>query len=494
LQLKQKARDSSTPSFHSVGRNDIYMSWKLEEKLRALLDAETGAVIKDPGGTTSVALVYPNTYRVGMSNLAVHSLYKLFNDHPNFSCERAFLPEKKDWAEHERTDTPILTVESQKPISEFDVVAFTVSFENDLLNVVPILELSKIPYIKEERGPDHPSIIAGGAAVTLNPKPMATIANACILGEFEAFFCHSDRPSETSKRRNPLLEMLEKAMDPSTPLWVARDDKVDLDSYPTQTVIHTPNTEFGHMHLIEVTRGCSRGCLFCAVPGIYGKFRMRSYEAIVKMIDEGFEYRKKFGLVGADILAHPRFNDIAEYILERNGTFSLSSVRVDRITPEVAKLFKRAGMKSMSLGIEAATDGLRSKLGKKFPNERCQEAVKVLAQEGMTNIRLYFMIGLPGETDVDIEAIAAFAEETLKTIREHAPKTQRSSSVECTITPFVPKPNTPFADAEFAGTKRINEIQKKLKQLLGKKKGIKLSFDSAKQAAMEYELAHADVL
>ena len=142
---------------------------------------------KDPGGTTSVALVYPNTYKVGMSNLAVHSLYKIFNDHPNFSCERAFLPEKKDWVEHERTDTPILTVETQKQISEFDIVAFTISFENDLLNVVPILKLCKIPLKPQDRGPDHPSIIAGGAAVTLNPKPMSGIANACILGEFEAY-------------------------------------------------------------------------------------------------------------------------------------------------------------------------------------------------------------------------------------------------------------------------------------------------------------------
>jgi radical SAM superfamily enzyme YgiQ (UPF0313 family) len=480
--------------------------WKLKKQLQSLAADEVGSMRKNPGGTTSVALVYPNTYRVGMSNLAVHSLYKLFNDHPNFSCERAFLPDKKDWAEYERTDTPILTVESQKPISEFDVVAFSVSFENDLLNVVPILELSKIPLKKEDRGPDHPIIIAGGAAVSLNPKPMAGIANACILGEFEAYDIEAVLRKMGDERRE-----------------IERQICTDLDKYPTQTVIHTPNTEFGHMHLIEVTRGCSRGCLFCAVPGIYGKFRMRSYEAIIKMIDEGFKRchsresgnpgsgspatkrrraswlggrddKLKFGLVGADILAHPRFMDIAEYILKRNGTFSLSSVRVDRITPEVAKLFKRAGIKSMSLGIEAATDALRSKLGKKFSNERCMEAVAALAREGMTNIRLYFMIGLPEETDGDIEAIAPFAEETLETIRRSAPKTQRSSSVECTITPFVPKPRTPFADKEFAGTKRINEIQKKLKQLLGKKKGIRLSFDSAKQAATEYELAHGETI
>lgn len=452
------------------------MSWKLKKQLQSLAADEVGAVKKDPGGTTTVVLVYPNTYHVGMSNLAVHSLYKIFNDHPNISCERAFLPEKKDWAEHERTDTPILTVESQKPIGEFDVVAFTVSFENDLLNIVPILELSKIPLIEGKRGPDHPAIIAGGAAITLNPKPMGTIATTCILGEFEAYDLDELIPS--------LCKGGLGRVEP--PQYIT-----NLDHHPTQTVIHTPNTEFGHMHLIEITRGCSRGCSFCAVPGIYGKLRMRSLDAIIKMIDQGFKHRTKFGLIGADILAHPRFDDIAEYILERNGIFSLSSVRVDRITPQVAKLFKRAGMKSMSLGIEAATDDLRAKLGKKFTNQRCQEAAKVLAAEGITNIRLYFMSGLPGETDEDIEAIATFAEETLKTIRDHAPKTQRTSSVECTVTPFVPKPGTPFAEEAFAGTKRINAIQKKLKQLMGKKKGIKLSFDSAKQAATEYKLAHS---
>lgn len=483
------------------------MSWKLVEKQRRILRDETGAVVKDPGGRRSVVLVYPNTYRVGMSNLAVHALYTLINARDDFRCERAFLPDAKDMMEHRRTRTPILTVESQRPIGEFDVIAFTVSFENDLTNIIPILELSGIPHRTDERTKGHSLIIAGGAAVTLNPAALADIVDEAIPGEFEAHIdtimqalaeCHPDRASlheqvegspavETITARDPCLS----GRQASTELGEAQDDRFDLDAFPTETVIWTPHTEFGDMHLIEVMRGCSRGCAFCAVPGIYGPARFRSRGAVMRMIDEGSAHRNKFGLIGTDIIAHPHFTEIASAILERGMTFSLSSVRVDRITKDVAQLIARAGSRSISLGIEAATETLRSRLCKRLTDERCMAAIAHLAAAGITNVRLYFMIGLPHETDDDIDAIFSFAARARETIEQHAPRTRRTSSVECTITPFVPKPRSKFAKECFAGIARINGIQKTLKRRMGRDRSIRLAFDSAQQAAIEHYLATA---
>lgn len=439
------------------------MSWKLIRKNRNLLADEMGPVVKDPGGKTTVALVYPNTYGVGMSNLAVHSLYKILNSHPAIACERAFMPDGGDIGEHERTQTPVLTIETQRPISEFDIIAFTVSFENDLLNIIPILEMSKINHRADERGDDDPKIIAGGAAITLNPRPLEHIVDACIVGEFEA--------------RADLVEMLrQRALTALTQSLSVKN----LDDYPTQTVIHTPHTTFGNMHLIEVMRGCGRGCSFCATPGLYGPPRFRSFDAVMAMIDEGSKHCNKYGLIGADIVSHPKFTDIADSILDRDMTFSLSSVRIDRITPDIAKILARAGMRSISLGIEAGTDRLRKSTGKKFTDERCMKSIALLAAEGITNVRLYFMIGLPGETYSDIEAIPQFADRV---------RSVGASSVECTVTPFVPKPLSNYSDEFFVGIERINRIQKRLKQLMGGTKGLRISFDSAQQAAVEAYLA-----
>jgi len=461
------------------------MSWKLIEYNRKLLADEEGTVVKDPGGKTTVALVYPNTYAVGMSNLAVHSLYGLLNSRLNIVCERAFLPDRQNLEEHRRTKTPVLTIESQRPISEFDIVAFTVSFENDLLNIIPILELSKINHRADERRDDDPLIIAGGAAVSLNPAPLEHIVDVCITGEFEAYGEDLLRTlaNISDKRRRGASDALFGGRDRPLKKWPgSKPVGVDVNQFATQTVIWTPHTEFGSMHLIEMMRGCPRGCSFCATPMLYSPFRMRSYESIIEMIDFGFAHRKKFGLIGAEIAAHPKFTDIAEYIFKRGGSFSLSSVRIDRITPEMASLLAKAGMRSISLGIEAATEKLRKSLGKTFTDDRCMKSIAMLSQAGITKIRLYFMIGLPGETEEDIEAIPRFAGDVLK---------NGATSVGITATPFVPKLLSKFSDQNFAGIDQINRVQKRLKQLTGKQREIQIHFDSAQQAQVEAFLAKA---
>ena len=470
--------------------------WPVKEKQRRILSGEKGAIVKDWGGKTSIALVYPNTYDIGMSNLAVHTIYKLFNDHKNIVCERAFLPNSREIAEHQRTKTPILSIETQRPLSDFDIIAFSISFQNDFLNIIPILSLCSIPHRKSERTKDHPMLIAGGCAVTINPRPVTEIFDFIFLGEVE------DEIEEIAAKIPSLCKGGSGRVDREISAFSTLSDSPlqrgrrfvteDLDDWPTQTVIYTPHTEFGNMHLIETGRGCPRKCKFCVTPHLYEPLRIRSFDALLKMVKSGLPNRKRFGLIGSDLLSHKAFFEIVNAIHELGATFSPSSLCVDEIDDEVAKLLAKSGHKSISLGVEAASDHLRTSIGKKFPSERILEAAESLARHGICSVRLYFMIGLPGETGDDINAIAELSKKIQSAIHKAAPKSVRSTKVTLTITPFVPKPMTTFEDAEFAGEDYLKGAIKTLKKLLGKTSGIEIHAEQIVSSMCDAILSKGD--
>lgn len=461
------------------------MSWKIKEKQGATLSRESGVILKEWGGKRSVALVYPNRYEVGMANLAVHSIYGMLNGREDIVCERAFLPGPADLREHMRTGTPILSLESQRPLSDFDAIAFTVSFENDYLGIIPILSASKIEHRASERRDTDPLILAGGAAPTLNPLPLARIADAVILGEMEEY--EDDLIEILSQMESKAQAALELAK-----IGATRRHAKDLDSFRTETVIHYRKGQFHDMHLVEVERGCPHRCRFCATPAIYGELRMRSADSVLAMAEGGLAFRKKIGLVGADLLSHPEFERIAEGIHAMGATFSPSSVRADGIDEVKAKLLSKSGHRSIALGVEAARPKLRATLAKGISDAKILNAAATLAREGITNIRLYFMIGLPEETDEDIEAIPEFAKGIYNEIASHAPKRRRSTAVDMTVTPFVPKPGTPFEGKPFASEDAIKHKLKALKRLVGRHKGLTLRHDSYHDAASEHLLANGD--
>ncbi len=471
------------------------MTWKIREKLKQLASQEQGALAKDWGGKCSAALLYPNVYSVGMGNLAVHSIYRILNASPAIACERAFMPGKFDMAEHRTTGTPVLSIESQRPLSDFDAIALTCSFENDYLNIIPALTISRIPHRAAERTDDHPLIIAGGAAPTLNPMPLSLIADAVFLGEFEAF---ADRVIPIMEARLTKmdaiaeLEQIPGVMIGPSKKPIARRHIESLDPFKTETIIYSMAAEFGDMHLIEIERGCPRNCRFCATPVIYGKPRLRSQRAIMAMVEDGLAHRRKFGLVGADILSHPKFESIAASIIERKASFSPSSVRVDAIDEGKARLLHDAGLRSIALGIEAGSEGLRRTLGKGISDERILVAAETLAQAGITRLRLYFMIGLPGETEADIAAIAPLAVKIRDAVRGKAPRSQRSTAIDLTVTPFVPKPCTPFEETTFAGEGALKRKIGELKKALAREKGISMRTDSIVDAMIEHRIANSD--
>lgn len=473
------------------------MSWKIKEKLKATLSGESGWIGKDWGGKTSVALVYPNHYGVGMANLAIHSIYDLLNRRGDIVCERAFLPEPADMREHLRSGTPVLSLESQRPLGDFDAIAFTVSFENDYLGIIPILSASKIDHRASGRGGQGPLVIAGGAAPTLNPLPLSRIADAVVLGEMEAYGDLVEIVAGMQSREETIdaLGRLDGVITRHKAAG-ARDEPrrhaENLDSFKTQTVVHYSKGQFADMHLIEVERGCPHHCRFCATPAIYGRPRRRGADAVMAMVDEGIGARKKMGLVGPDLFSHPEFEGIAEAIHSRGGTFSPSSVRADAVDERKARLLALSGHRSIALGVEAGSQKLRNTLAKGISDERILGAAATLAAAGTTKLRLYFMIGLPGETDEDITAIPEFSMRVYDEIAANAPKKQRTTSVDITVTPFVPKPGTPFAGKPFASEEETKRKLKTLKQFVGKKKGISLRTDSYHDAASEYLLSNGD--
>lgn len=408
------------------------MSWSIKSKLKQMVRSEAGTIFKDWGGRRSMVIVYPNTYHVGMSNLGVHNVYRLANARSDIVCERAFLPEKAMLKEHERTNTPILSLESMRPLADFDVIAFSVAFENDFHNIKTFLEKR------------HPKIIVGGAVATLNPKLFNGIADEVIEGDAEKYFS------------------------PTQHLTVS----------PSHNTIWTPNTEFGSMHLVEIQRGCPHGCSFCAAPVIYKPFRQFPKDEIIKAIAIGLPHRKKIGLIGGDVFAHPNFSEIAEYIHSKGATFSPSSVRADRVTDEIAALLKKSGHKTITLAPEAGSEKLRGEIGKNIPDEKFFAAAEILTRHGIKQFKLYFMIGLPGETEDDLKAIKDF-------IRSFRRTNLQKTSIS--INPFVPKCGTKFEGERFAGVRDIKKKIALIKRLLAGS-GTSLKFGSPLSAEDEYRL------
>ncbi|MEN6489189.1 MAG: radical SAM protein, partial [Smithella sp.] len=306
------------------------MNWKLKKRYLTLLEQERGYVKKNWGTDNTVCLAYPNYYRTGMANLGFQTVYKIFNEQPSFLCERVFLPDAGDEAEFATGRTEFFSIENQKSIAEFDILAFSLSFENDYPNILTMLELAGIPLAANERSEDYPLIIGGGVAATLNPEPLADFFDLFILGEAEGSLPLFTRIFEEARssglRRADMLIRMQKTLPQAyvpglydvkyfpdskirtvEPIMSGLPERIkispikDINSFCTDEVISAPRTEMEDMYLTEVNRGCARSCRFCAASFIYRPVRFRSYEKIIASIDRGLAQKKKIGLVGTAV-------------------------------------------------------------------------------------------------------------------------------------------------------------------------------------------------
>jgi len=450
------------------------------------LAREQGTIVKDWGGRLPVALAYPNSYHLGMSNLGIHAIYGLLNSYRQVVCERVFLGEDKQ--------APPLSVESRRPLPDFAVVAFSVSYELDYFNVVKILRGSGIPLYAAERGEQDPLVIAGGPCITANPMPLSPLFDCLCVGEAEAIL-PSMLPilhENIGGSRDMLLEKLAQLPGIYAPLHpsgnpVARQWVKNLDDFPTASVVLTPDTELGDLYLIEVERGCGWGCRFCLVHETFSPMRFRSTDRLIEQAREGLQYRKRIGLVGPAVSSHPGIEEITSRLLSMGAGLSTSSLRISPLSPNLLRGLAQGNTRTITMAPEAGSPRLRRLIKKEFPDEEVLEAIAMAAGRGIKQVKLYFMLGLPSETDEDAEAIINL----VLNAKGRLDRMKSSTRLALNVAPFVPKAGTPFQWLPMASLPTLNRRLTRLKNKLPAR-GIKLKSESPAWSQVQAVLARGD--
>jgi radical SAM superfamily enzyme YgiQ (UPF0313 family) len=462
------------------------MTWQAVKEARQRLGKERGTIYKDWGGKVHIALVYPNSYYLGMSNLGFQTVYNILNSYDNIVCERVFWEPKRAKAEQ-----PV-SMESQRPLSDFDVLAFSISYELDYFNVVQILKESGIPVFTSDRDERHPPAIAGGPCVIANPMPLSPFFDCFTIGEGEAILPRFIEAlvEGIADKKDKLLKALASVPGVYVPTLyngkpIKRQWLKDLDSAATTSVILTPDTEFSNMYLIEIARGCGWGCRFCLAGFQFRPFRFRPLESLLKQAENGFKYTNKIGLLAAAVSDYPEIGELAYTLHRMDVELSVSSLRFRPFSQAVLKALAKSGAQNITLAPEAGSERLRRIINKCVTEEDIIAAVDRIAKQGIKQIKLYFMIGLPTETDADIDEIIAL---TL-TLKRQVEGTVTRLAI--TVEPFVPKAGTPFQWQAMAKedvlTHRLNRIKGSLT-----KKGIEVRTESAGWSIIQGILARGD--
>ncbi len=461
------------------------MSRKLHEKIDSLIAAERGTIFKAHDAEVTLALAYPNTYHIGMSNLGVHQIYSILNGRSDTSCERVFLPDEEDLEEYSRTNTSLFTFESKRSLKEFDILAFSVSFEQDYLNILEMLRLSGIPLSNKERTPDDPLVVFGGACSFFNPEPLADFFDAVIIGEGEEVVLEFIDVYKENRGKGRLE--LHRSLSRIPGIYVPEfydvlyhedgtiKERMTLDSFasdriikrtatdfnrlPAGTKILTPHTEFSDMYLSELTRGCGRHCRFCMAGYIYLPPRNLSIDTAKEQAMKADDLCGKIGLVGAALSDYPGIGELCAAI---RGGVSVSSLRADSVSEVLIKRLAQSGHKTISLAPEAGSERLRKIINKGVTENDILRAADLVFGSGIPNLKLYFIVGLPTETQEDVDAIIALAEKVREVQLKHARAAGRIGRITLSVNSFVPKPFTPF---QWAPMEEAASLNKKLRFL-----------------------------
>jgi len=454
-----------------------------------IISRENGTITKDWGGKLSVALIYPNSYYLGMSNLGIHAIYKLLNDYDDVVCERVF------W-EKENADKnkPPVSVESRRPLADFSVLAFSISYELDYFNIVSILRASGIPLRAAERDETHPLVIAGGPCITANPIPLAPFFDCFGVGEAESILPAMllVLAEDIGGNRDDLLKALAvlpgiyvPARPPKNP--VVRQYVKDIDKIFTTSVVLTPDTELKDLFLIEVERGCQRGCRFCLVNSIFSPMRFRSVDSLTQQAEEGLRLRKHIGLVGPAVTDHPHIVDLLDNLIRMGAQLSISSLRIGSLSREIISLLAKGNANTITLAPEAGSERLRRLINKGVSDNDILEVADMVGGHRFKNLKLYFMIGLPTETDNDIEDIIKL----VLSIKARLDKYRYGTRLNLNVTPFVPKAGTPFQWLPIAPLDVLNHRLALLKKSLPVR-GIILKTESPAWSHVQGTLARGD--
>jgi len=435
-----------------------------------VLSREVGYVRKPHGGRLRVALAFPNTYFVGMSNLGFQTVYRLFNELEDVVCERICLPPKQELQAQLASGKPLRTIESDTPVRDFDVIAFSVSFEWDYTNVVSMLRLAGIPVRAESRTGRDPLVVIGGAVTFVNPEPLAPFADVIAAGEGEVLIPSLMTAIRTASDRDDLLRRLagergfyvpsfynvrytadgavaafEPKPDTGAPGVVKKAAvKTTERMDPPSTRIFTPDTEFGSRFLIEVVRGCANLCRFCWAGYNYLPVRAFPADRILELAREARSHSGRAGLVSIALCDHPEIEHILSGLIEMGYSISPASLRLDDLTEPIVRMLHQSGERSITIAPETGSDRLRRVINKTVTNAEILEKTDLIFANGMENLKLYYMIGLPTETDSDLESIRDLTVGMRDIMLAHARPKGRIGRIVASVNPLIPKPGTTY--------------------------------------------------
>src|SRR5215510_1573146 len=474
-------------------------SWAQRERALAILAKEVGYVKKPHGDRLRVALAFPNTYWVGMSNLGFQTVYRLFNREDDIVCERFFLPPKTELAELSAAKAPLLTLESQTPVGDFDVVAFSVSFEWDYVNVLTLLRLAGIPARADARSARHPLVVIGGAVTFVNPEPLAPFADVIAAGEGEALIPGLRRSFAAASSRADLLRHLALERGFYVPSFyepqyrageVARPSEsgilagytVDATAGaslpvrkaalrtteavdPPSTGIFTPDTEFGSRFLVEVVRGCANLCRFCWAGYNYLPVRAFPSERILELAERARPHSNKAGLVSIALCDHPDIERILTRLNEMGYSISPASLRLDDLTEPIVRTLRSSGERTITIAPETGSDRLRRVINKTVTNDEILDRAELIFANGFENLKLYYMIGLSTETDDDLEAIRDLTLELRERMLKHARPRGAVGRIIGSVNPLIPKPGTAYQWLPMESDANVDRKIKRLRSL-----------------------------
>lgn len=495
------------------------MSWNLQKDVKDMLAAEIGVQIYAPGQRVPVAFLYPNTYHLGMSNLGLHILYQVLNG-DGWACERFFLPVVGIRTEYARSRTALFSMETQRPLANFPYICAMLSFEMDYVNFLIQMEMGHIKLWSRERGEQDPFVILGGPCATFNPEPLADFADIVVIGEGEEalprllHLLERLRLGKKSRREKLLaaaqlpgiyvplfyvprydakgafagMELSQDAADGKVPETIRRQWVKDIDAFPHTSAIVSPYTEFANMFIVEVARGCGRHCRFCMAGYCFRKPRNRALDRLLEDIRRRPRQSSKVGLMGAAVSDHPDIGRLTAILAEERIPFSCASLRADSLTLPLVQALAESGQRTMTVAPEAGSVKMRKAINKGITEEHIYKAVEYAARTGMPNTKLYFMIGLPGESEVDIDEIIMLVHR----VRERMDELGHRGDLVLSVNAFVPKPFTPYQWSPLESTDILKRRFKQLQTGFKKDRRIRLLTESLKETVLQAVLARGD--
>ncbi|MEZ5291361.1 MAG: radical SAM protein [Vicinamibacterales bacterium] len=459
---------------------------------RRTLSREVGFIQKPHVDRMRVGLAFPNTYFVGMSNLGFQTVYRLFNQHPDTVCERVFLPPKQELRTLLDQNARLVTIESGTRLDELDVLAFSVSFEWDYTNLLTMLRLAGLPLRAEDRDHRHPLVVLGGAVTFVNPEPLAPFVDVVAAGEGEVLVPSLlEAVAEATSRRDLLVRLASRrgfyvpafydvqyGADGTIEAYVPREgtgapatvrkaalkttDAVD----PPSTSIFTPDTEFGSRFLVEVVRGCANLCRFCWAGYNYLPVRAFPADRILELAGAARAHANRVGLVSIALCDHPEIERLLARLGEMGYSISPASLRLDDLTPAIVGLLRASGERTLTIAPETGSDRLRRVINKTVTNDEILDRAALIFSSGIENLKLYYMIGLPTETDEDLVALRDQVVQLRDLMLTHARARGTVGRIVGSVNPLVPKPGTAYQWLPMADARDIERKMKRLRTLV----------------------------